>query len=264
MKKVIYLLMVIQLFSCIKEPEEIADNNANGDSLHFDAADCDTLLVNTISDQELYDTIYSAFQYYDGFYSEDLDGGSIYFENRISVYKESEPIFLCTNDPETAHQWSEMSSNNSAYYRELVSTSQNEKYFEFRRVNPANSSDILLSRVLKCSFLDCSNMETIDQYNKIIGTFNQVPRTISNCQELIEFWNYFHSYQIGGMKFISSEVCETSTYIYIVLFETEVVYGDWGLHDKISLIKNTSRIDKDSGVIYVSKTVLKEIDGRLN
>ena len=71
----------------------------------------------------------------DNFYWEvDLDG-SIYYENTVSIspidLREHTWIELATNNRDSAFHWSEASSHYSAYYRELISEKETEKFFEF-------------------------------------------------------------------------------------------------------------------------------------
>lgn len=247
-----FLLILVITFSCSNDSETLPET-------------CDSIVpVINISDQELYDTIYSEFKYYQGFYFENLNGGSIYFENTVSVNRASDKIFLCTDDSITALNWSEKSANNSAYYRALVSSSENEKYFEFRRVHATNSNHILLSRVFKCSYLDLSLQAEINTSNWIIGTFNQRPIKEENGTELIEFLNFTSGYQWNGKKFLASETCETNNSVRVVLFETEVIYGDWGLHDQIFLIQSTYNINKSDGLIKKEEQVIRVVAGKLN
>jgi hypothetical protein len=254
---IVCLLGLVSIFSCSKE--EFINNNV--ETL---PDTCDSIPVINISDQGLFDTIYSGFKYYQGFYTENLNGGSIYFENTVSVNQASDAIILCSDDSITALNWSEQSANNSSYYRPLVSSRANEKYFEFRRVSTVNPNSILLSRVLKCSYLDLTLLEKSNSNNRIIGTFNQRPITLTNSLEVIEFLSFLWSHKLMGKKMLSSETCETNDSIQIVLFETDVVYGDWGVYDRISLSQSTYTINKSDGLIKKRKQLIRTITGKIN
>ena len=48
------------------------------------------------------------------------------------------------------------------------------------------------------------------------------------------------------------------------IYETTLVYGDFGLDDKISLFRTDYKIDKATRGISIERTLLKEIKGRHN
>jgi hypothetical protein len=250
MKNITSLLLLLTLLSCEPDSPETF-NNQN--------TDCDSLITLNLSDEELYDIAYSEIKYYDGFYTENIDSASIYFENTISVYGTPPWKKLCTDDYDTALSISEQSSLNSSYYRELIATNENEKYYEFRRENPEYSSSTLLSRVLKCSYLNCSLQETIDD-NYIVGTFNK-PINIENCTELVEFWNFIHSYNWSSKNFICHQICEDENNIYIILYATDITGGDWGINDEIHLKKHINIINKSSGLYTIETLLVKQIEG---
>ena len=94
-----------------------------------------------LTDDELYNLAYSDWKWPDNFYSEDSLEGSIYYENTVSIKplgeRENIWIQLCTDNIDTAREWSELSNNYSSYYRELVSEKETEKYYEFKRIYSA-------------------------------------------------------------------------------------------------------------------------------
>lgn len=215
-----------------------------------------------ISDQELIDLIYSDYKYYDGFYNEPERRNSIYFENTSSIREYSSTRkYICTNDYATALEWSERSARSRSYYWAFYAFRENEKYFEFTRIAVNTLKDTLLCRIYKCDYLDPS-MEERSAERWIIGTFNKRPITAANSLELVEFINYIGSYNIGGKKYIANEVCETRDKVRVVLFETGVLYGDWGTHDEISLLQSTYTINKGTGLFERKLEVLKTIKGR--
>ena len=255
MKYLAILILGSILLSCNKDNEIIDVNQYNN---------CDSLIEFELTDQELFDTAYSDFEYYEGFYTEDLNGGSIYFENTVSVYHSTPWIYLCTDNYNTALNWSEMSSNNSSYYRELISTSENEKYFEFVRVRESNNADILLSRVYKCSYFDPTFEEEVNDSTWILGTFNKQGINEENCLELIEFLYFITSYNSSGTQYIFSQTCESTDYIYVYIYNVGLSRGDWNMKDKISLRKYTNTIDKKTGKVTKYMTLIKQIDGYQN
>src|SRR6266446_7909691 len=91
----------------------------------------------SLTTSQIFQAVYSSYKFPKGFYEEDLQGGAIYYENSVSIkpLSQRQPHWfeLSTNDRDQAFAWSESSAVNSAYYRQLQSETQTEKYFEFRR-----------------------------------------------------------------------------------------------------------------------------------
>lgn len=261
MKNFIKLLTLLALFSCQKESVNVDNGNPN-DTIPEEVAItfCDSLLVCNITDQELFDTAYSDFRFYEGFFKEE-DEGSLGLMNHNRANQSGDLTILCTDDLMVAEEWSESSALNSSYYRELISQSETEKYFKFQRVNPDRDTDIVLDLILKCSYIDCSNQKVNDNDIFEIGTFKQTPYTIENCLELVEFWKYQGYYNIGNVKVIANAICETDDVIQIALFETVNIYGDWDEKDIIELRKLVYTIYKENGLFTLKTTKIHEIEG---
>jgi len=219
-----------------------------------------------ISNNELYNLAYSAYKWPENFYQEDSLEGSLYYENTISI----KPIDqrgnvwnqLCTNDIDTARHWSELSSNYSAYYRELVREKETEKFYEFKRVYSIRPNDIILSRIHKCSYLDRSMYDFLKK-GKIIGIFNKNNFNQNDVKELIEYLWFVEHYDNGGKVHLSITAKEDLEYIHYI-YEIEIVHGDWGVKDIISYIKNTFYIKISNGEITHQTELIKQIEGKQN
>ncbi len=167
------------------------------------------------------DTLYN-FAYYGekwprGFYQEDSLEGSIYYENSVSIKPLNERkdvwIQLCSDNIDTARKWSELSSEYSSYYRDLISERETVKYYEFKRVYSANKKDIILSRVHKCSYLDRSIYDFFKD-GDTIGVFNKKNFDKNDVKELIEYIWFVEHYDIGGKVYQSFTEQENSMYIH--------------------------------------------------
>ncbi len=219
------------------------------------------------TDDELLKAVYSDYKYPPNFYTEDLQGGSPYYENTVSIKPLEERTYewreLCTNSREQALEWSELSSQYSSYYRDLIEESENEKYFQFRRVWLEHPTDILLSRVHKCTYLDRSNYDRFKR-GGLIGTFNYRPVSIASVAELSEYFWFIENYNIGGFKALSSFTDPAGEYIRHTIYATRVSYGDWGLCDNIFLVKEVYEVRKDTGSIFYHEEYIRSIQGRCN
>lgn len=226
----------------------------------------DDVVEPQISDDELIKFAYSIEKYPSDFYKEDLANGSIYYENTVSIkplhQRESIWVQLCTNSIETAREWSDSSSKYSAYYRDLVSERETEKYYEFRRVYSIHPNELILSRVHKCSYLDRS-MYDFFKKEGIIGIFTKNNFAKNDVKELIEYIWFVEHYEIGG-KVYQSTIKENRTEYIHSIYEIRITYGDWDMKDAISLIKNTFYVDKTSGKITYQSQILKQIIGDYN
>jgi len=219
------------------------------------------------TDQEILTAAYSNSKYPPGFYTEELQGGNIYYVNTVSIkpVNEREHIWiqLCTDNRDEAFNWSELTCNYSSYYRDLIEEKETEKYFEFRRVYKENPNDVALFRAHKCAYLDRS-MYDFFKKGPFIGIYNKKPYKLNEVKELIEYLWFTSNYNIGGVSILNSTTIETGKEFIHTLYEVSVTYGDWNSYDDISLWKLNYYINKSNGEITFSKSLLKTITGRLN
>lgn len=219
------------------------------------------------SDDEILKLVYSDYKFPEGFYTEETDSGSFYYENTVSIKalneREAVWIELSTNSRDTARYWSEQSALNSAYYRRLVSERETEKFFEFRRVWEQHPGDVILSRVHKRGYLDRS---MYDSFNKgaVVGRYNVRPMTVGGVRELIEYLVFVNEYNNGSYKVLSSGCREEESFFLHTLTELIISYGDWGLNDRITVRRAYYRVDKSSGEIHYSTEEIQTLQGRAN
>ena len=244
---VIPFLLII-LFSC-KE-------NMNGPKM----------IINP-DDEELYNLAYSDIEWPIGFYSEGSLEGSLYYENTISIEplpnRGNQWFQLCTDNKDTARKWSDMSSVSSAYPRDLVHERETEKFYEFKRVYSANPNDVILSRVHKCSYIDRS-MYDLMHPSDVIGVFNKDNFDINEVKEVVEYLWFSYNYNNASSKIHLSIIGNDIQGFKVDLYEIEIVFGDYGVKDKISYIKHTFKVKANNGEITHQKELIKKIDGKQN
>lgn len=218
-----------------------------------------------LTDEIVLQAVYSNYKYPAGFYQEDLQGGSPYYVNTLSILPINDRVphayELSTDSRDQAFAWSESTSVNSSYYRKLVSERQTEKYFEFRRVWSEDPNDIVLSRLHKTSYLDRS---MYDRFNAgdTIGIFKKSEINTATVKELIEYLWFIGSHETGGSKVLCSYVIDGGSFVKYILFYTSVSYGDWNMSDRINLMRGVYLVGKSSGVITKSDNILRTISGR--
>ncbi len=216
------------------------------------------------TDQQLIALAYSDYKFPDDFYQEELRGGAIYYVNTVSVLPLHERkniwIEFCAEDRDQAFAWSESSSANSAYYRELVSENETEKYYEFRRVYTERPNDVILSRAHKCSYIDRSAVDNF-LHSDTLGVFAQRPITSVAVKELAEYIYFVNTYNIGNYKALKSVSEEDESSFSQVIYQVNVQYGDFGLCDNIALGKVTYTVDRITGVIVILREGLRGVRG---
>lgn len=219
------------------------------------------------TDEELLEYTYSNYKFPDDFYQEELNDGSIYYVNTVSILPTNERehiwIELCTDDSDQASVWSESSSRNSAYYRELVEEKETEKYYEFRRVYSARPNDIVLMRAHKCSYLDRSSVDRF-LHSDTLGVFTQRPITSISVRELCEYLHFNDTYNIANYKPLSSITENRDSTFRQIIYQLSIRYGDFGICDSITLEKVIYTVDKHSGLITISRESVRSILGECN
>ena len=220
-----------------------------------------------IEDSEILRLTYSSFKIPNGFYQEDLQGGSLYYESTLSIMPlnlRRPPFFeLSTNSQQQALAWSESSSVNSAYYRTLVRESETDRYFEFRRVYQKNQQDIILSRVQKLSYLDRS-MYDFSHPASQIGQLNTRPIKESTIDSLAEYFWFIENYAIAGTKALAAVPDSSSDTVYCALYDLKLTPGDFGVHDIISLHRTVYAVSKLTGNIIRHSYTLRQVQAKMN
>ncbi len=234
------------------------------------------------TDKEILDVVYSDYKIPDGFFVDTLEKGekisdSVYYER---VLENNNWVFYCTNDINTARQLvnkdiADYDKTNDSSGRIIIATSENEKFFEFKTLETHKTLPdrkyYLRYRVYKCNYLSDLQHGMYPKKDKsisdsYIGIFAKKPVTTENVKELVEFLWYsaFSNYNKGGSKILSSFTEENGDSVRHTIFETKVVYGDWGLRDQITLIKSIYTVNKNSGEIRLTEEDVKTLQGRGN
>ncbi len=134
-------------------------------------------------------------------------------------------------------KWEHNSSGKKSYYDEYV-ISFKKDIFDCRLRNVYNDEDYFLVKT--------NNPDQIRQ--------------------ILDILYYNNTYNISGSKLLKSEVLETEDQFIYQSYGTRVVYGDWGMKDKVSLLKEIWTINKASGELNLTSTnLIKKIfvDGEL-
>jgi len=219
-----------------------------------------------ISDQAVLALAYSSNKYPAGFYQENLDDGSIYYVNTLSILpleqRTSNSSELSTNNRDTALAWSESSEANGLNYRKMTSESETNKYFQFR-FKGMNVKDIVLYRVHKLSYVDRSMYDSFHP-TSYIAKLNFRAIDTTSVQEFAEYiWFVWH-YNIAGAQAIAVVNKESADTAWCVLYTLSKVGGDFRLNDKITINRSIYSVSRHTGDVIFSNTAERTINGKLN
>jgi hypothetical protein len=120
-----------------------------------------------------------------------------------------------------------------------------------------------LVRVYKCAFISSIQSEFVPGWpsrEPQYDTINARPITA----ELIE--KFFDEYWLQGANsgsvMLERSVEDVDGFVQYRTHEALVVYGDWGLCDRILLMGSIYLVQKDTGEVSAFRTVLPESEGR--
>jgi hypothetical protein len=142
---------------------------------------------------------------------------------------------------------------------------ENDKFFEFIRIkNPVDNS-VIKFRTHKTSYLTRDNYK-YDYLNNsgTLGVFRKQNFTGNDTKELIDYLFFIRNYNHEGYKILSSFVVNKQLTIEVHHYELFIVGGDFNLYDGITLLKKVYEVDRSSGVIVVTWTNIREINGEFN
>ncbi|HWY33651.1 MAG TPA: hypothetical protein VNX68_03330, partial [Nitrosopumilaceae archaeon] len=167
-------------------------------------------------------------------------------------------IELSTNDRNQALAWSNSSDEYSSGHGVIISESETEKYFEFKRQSTNNINDIGLSRIHKTSYF----LPLLDKFKipDSIGIYNGQIDT-GKAKEFVEYLWSCGSLGIYGSKVIVSQINEYNDYFQQYIKSFQVVYGDIGLKDSIFVYDNYFKLDKSSRILTIASKQVDAFEG---
>ncbi len=221
-------------------------------------------VIRTPEEEHILEAAYSEnYSYPVGFYHEVNDTGSIYYVNTVSIKPANERqdvwIELNTNYKNEARTWSDETNEYSSVNREIISESETEKYFEFKRENIEYAKDIVFTRVHKTSYFQpvknkfSASDTTVGKYN---GDLN-----LTRVKELIEYLWSSGTIDVDYSKVIESEIKEYDKYFEYYIQSILIIYGDFGIHDEIIVYDNFATLNKSDRELKIKTNKVKTIQG---
>lgn len=96
--------------------------------------------------------------------------------------------------------------------------------------------------------------DAYDAENNRFGTINK-----DVIKKISDYIYYSKTYQIGGFKVYSSDINYKDGIYDYVIYLLEVCYGDWGVQDHLTFIKEERQIDEVTGEIALSRESLGDV-----
>jgi len=213
------------------------------------------------TNEELLAATYSDYKHPENFYTEHPGDTTLYYTNTISTDSlEDKWIELSTNSSETAERWSKKSSYSNSTLGPLRET---ERYFEFfQNVTPAGTG-IIKFRTHRHTYFTRGDLDFLVP-SGALGSFNKKNFTGEDAKELIDYLWYVRHYNNASSKILSSFVEDRFLFIVVTHYELHISFGDWDLHDQITLLKKEYSINRASKLITVNETEIRTINGKLN
>lgn len=228
-------------------------------------AGCDKdWVIRTPEEEHILELAYSKdYSYPADFYHETHTTGSAYYENTVSIMPLNERqaiwIELNTNDRNEARIWSDKSNEYSSVNRAIISESETDKFFEFKRKNIQFSNDILLSRVHKSGYFQPA-LDKFSISDTTIGKYNGEMNLIK-VKELIEYLWSAGTIDVSFSKVLESDIKEFNDYFEYYIQSISIIYGDFGIQDEIIVYDNFVRLDKSDRELIIKTLKVKTMQG---
>ncbi len=221
-------------------------------------------LQSAVSDENVLARVYeTSYKFPAGFYTDTLRTGSGVSDTFSFLFDvEGQLCFRTYAEAEQKF----LEANASQPQRKLAGHTENEMFYEFETLEKApvaipgsvdQYSYYLRYRTLKCSYI--SQLDRSFEQGIYAGDLAS-----KKLGELVNFLWYIKNHDMGGAKVLHFVDSDASARFTRSIYETTLVYGDFGLDDKISLFRTDYKIDKATRGISIERTLLKEIKGRHN
>lgn len=232
----------------------------------------------TYSEEDIKNFIYSNKKVPDDFYYEiryEQDNYSIYFVYP-GIMNGSEYTFFSTNDFNEAQnfilqylQKPDISAKN------ITTTYENEKFYEFQteELNRFGFLHIRKYRVHKSSYIYLNDLSyhtwvttlTLGQNESLeIGIFEHMPINTTSTKELVGYLWFMKNFMMHGHVVADYVISTNNSIVSVILLETQMVSGDWGIDDSITLVYSQYSINITSGKISLYREAFSRFNGKYN
>jgi hypothetical protein len=155
---------------------------------------------------------------------------------------------LCTNDWNQALSWSELDALNSTQYSDLVATDDDERFFEFDRVQHGTPVLHVQQRIYKCAYLNRAAVD-LRAGSGDAGQLNVRPLSSNELRRLSEYSWLFTTYNNFGHAVLKSSSTNSSTLEHTLHIASLVRAGVSPSCDRIDVIAWRHRVNDTSGAL---------------
>lgn len=230
----------------------------------------------TYSEENIKNLIYSNKKVPDDFYFEityEEDDYSVHY-SYLGIMNGSEYTFFSTNDFNEAQnitlqylQKPDISAKN------ITATYENEKFFEFQTEELIRFGFLQIRkyRVHKSSYIYLNDLSyhiwpttlMLGQNKSLeIGIFEQKPINTTSVKELVGYLWFMKNSNMGGYIVADYVISTNNSTISMILLETQMISGDWGLYDSITLVYSQYSINISSGKISLYREAFSRFNGK--
>jgi hypothetical protein len=169
---------------------------------------------------------------------------------------------LCTDDWNTALDWSEASAQQAAQYADLVATDDATRYYEFARSRAGDPDFYLRERVFKCAYLDRASAD-LRAPEGAAGQLNQRPLVADELRTLSEYlWQFTTYNNFGHAVLKSSGAAAASSLTHTLVIANLERGGMSATCDRIDVIAWRHRLDTPSGALQLDVETLWSFGAR--
>jgi hypothetical protein len=194
-----------------------------------------------------------------GFYSEASSNGhasvaTLHVKNTDidpSLSNTAAEYELCTNDWSQALSWSEINALNSTPYANLVATNDDERFFEFGRVQTGTPELYVQERIYKCAYLNRTAANLRATAGEA-GQLNVRPLTGDELRRLSEYFWQFTTYNNFGHVVLKSSSSSTATLEHTLHIASLVRAGISTSCDRIDVIAWRHQVNDTTGALTLT------------
>jgi hypothetical protein len=217
------------------------------------------------TDQQILEMAISDKKVPPGFHTEDYAGAFPYYEHTSSVMPSAMTGFgileLCAEDYATAIEWSRDSARRGPTHPDLLSGTETEMYYEFRRSNPVRPTHVMLSRVHKCSYFVPASYTTSPA--GFLGLLKKKPIDTTTASNFVQYYWWLKHYNIKYAKVVSIDSFDLGEMVLVRLIEIPdtIRTSRTSKHIEVIIVGTDFYFLKSMGWISFRTKELKRISG---
>lgn len=219
--------------------------------------------ADPMSDQYIINAIYYNQRIPKDFYRERTPAAGVFqtirhIQNTDITSAHTTAYELCADSPHQALVWSEAAKQNLG---NLVSTMDENLYFQYTRVSSMQPHISNIQRIYKCGMLDRSLVD-LNAPDEHVGFYYQTPQQIGQIKTIIEYLWTFSMLNNYGNAVLKNEVEDTTDFLKYSLYQARLTPGADDDCDTIDIYTTEYLTDKNSGNITYQEFLIDSLKAR--